>query len=501
MPYDNDQYPKKDENDEFNENKRDISPPMNDNESEDDSPYLSEDSAYEDRDKGIDVSSDDEPYASSENQYQERGDEHEQIVESHHMEHHVTPPPPRRQQTEHSSSGDHRRPSKDKTKRSWLTPLLLGVLIGILLVILIKPDVLDFNNQSTTTQEQGTTTENNQVTNGDTNIVNVDVSSQITEVVENVSPAVVGVTNIRLQADFWQQQDGSESGTGSGVIYKIDDGYAYVVTNHHVIEGADTVEVVLVDETAIEAEILGSDLFSDLAVLRMDSSQVDKVVEMGTSDTLKVGEPAIAIGNPLGHMFSGSVTFGVISGTQRTIPQDFNQDGRADWQAEVIQTDAAINPGNSGGALINIEGQLIGINSMKINQTAVEGIGFAIPIDSARPIIKELEETGEVTRAYLGVEIYSLEEVPQVEWARTLHLPKEVKGGVYVWSVERFSPADQAGIERLDVITELDGKEIMGAIDLRKILYQEKQVGDEISVTYYRDGQKHETTVILGVQS
>jgi serine protease Do len=386
-----------------------------------------------------------------------------------------------------------------KKKRSWLTPLLLGIIIGILLVVvsisnlsLPKGGILGNSGQETipskSNQDDITPIENH---------VNVDITTQVTEVVETVSHAVVGVTNIQLQADFWQQQNGNEQGTGSGVIYKIDEDYAYVVTNYHVIEGADTVEVVLVDETNIEAEVLGSDMFSDLAVLRMASSNVDTVAEMGSSDQLKVGEPAIAIGNPLGHMFSGSVTLGIISGTERTIPVDFDQDGRADWQAEVIQTDAAINPGNSGGALINMEGQLIGINSMKINQTAVEGIGFAIPIDSAGPIIKELEETGEVIRPYLGVEIYSLDEVPQIEWERSLKLPEAVEGGIYIWSIEPFSPADRAGLERLDVITALDGQEVTSAIDLRKILYEEKEIGDDLAVTFYRDGEKQETTLKL----
>src|SRR5699024_8494086 len=206
----------------------------------------------------------------------------------------------------------------------------------------------------------------------------------------------------------------------------------------------------------LNADLLGSDLFSDLAVLRMKDEQIDGVIEMGSSDNVKVGEPAIAIGNPLGMRFSGSVTQGVISGKQRTIPQDFNQDGRAEWQAEVLQTDAAINPGNSGGALIDIDGKLIGINLMKINQTAVEGIGCTIQIDSARPIIEELEKTGKVTRPYLGVEIYSLDEVPQNEWKSTLNLPNKVNGGVYIWSIEAMTPADKAGLKRLDVITELD---------------------------------------------
>src|SRR5699024_3440953 len=140
-------------------------------------------------------------------------------------------------------------------------------------------------------------------------------------------------------------------------------------------------------------------------------------------------------GNPLGHMFAGSVTQGIISGKQRTIPQDFNQDGRADWQAEVIQTSAAINPGNSRGALFNHEVKLIVISSIKINESMVEGIGFSIPIDAAKPIIEELEETGEVTRPYLGIESYSLEEVPKTEWEESLKLPDDVEEGIYVWSV------------------------------------------------------------------
>src|SRR5690625_1133328 len=232
---------------------------------------------------------------------------------------------------------------KQKKKKSWVVPMLLGVIIGILLVtvttlafVLPVEEVLD-QGDTENHQPKKPASEDDSPSTITTNPVNVDVTTQVTEVVENVSPGVVGVTNIQLHADFWQQQDGNEQGTGSGVIYKIEDEYAYVVTNYHVIEGADTVEVVLVDETHIEAEVLGSDMFTDLAVLRMDSAEVDTIVEMGSSEHLKVGEPAIAIGNPLGHMFSGSVTLGVISGTQRTIPVDFDMDGRADWQAEVIQ--------------------------------------------------------------------------------------------------------------------------------------------------------------------
>ncbi|WP_010648860.1 S1C family serine protease [Oceanobacillus massiliensis] len=392
---------------------------------------------------------------------------------------------------------NYRTPSRRRGR--WLLPLIMGVIIGGLIVVIVVPEFMN-DNHSTGDRD---VTEETDLAGSDPGMnrsLQVDVSTQLTEIVEEVTPAVVGISNIQQSKDYWQQQEGVEAGTGSGVIYKQDNDTAYVVTNHHVIEGADTVEVVLADDTHLEAKIIGSDLFSDLAVLKMDSSNVKKVIDIGSSANIKVGEPAIAIGNPLGLYLSSTVTQGVISGTERTIPQDFNQDGRADWQAEVIQTDAAINPGNSGGALININGQLIGINSMKINQEAVEGIGFAIPIDSAMPIIEELEANGEVVRPYLGVEIYSLDEVPQTEWKNTLNLPPEVEGGVYVWSTEALSPADKAGIERLDVITELDGEPIMNMIDLRKILYQEKEIGDDVAVTYYRNGEKAQTTITLGTQ-
>ena len=190
--------------------------------------------------------------------------------------------------------------------------------------------------------------------------------------------------------------DHKRRGTGSGVIYKKAGNKAYVVTNQHVVEGATHLEVTLTDGTKIPAKLLGGDIWTDLAVLEIDTNHVKKIAEFGNSDVLKMGEPVMAIGNPLGTTFSGSVTQGIISGINRTIPVDINQDGIMDWQAEVLQTDAAINPGNSGGALINIAGQLIGINSMKIAQSAVEGIGLSIPINYAKPIISDLEQFGVV---------------------------------------------------------------------------------------------------------
>lgn len=403
-------------------------------------------------------------------------------------------------------------PKPPKRRNGWLIPILLGVIIGVLLVTFALPALNDADllpNQSKKDDSSVNDAKIDRKEDGKKNqSVEVDVSTEVTKVVEEVTPAVVGVANLQRQSNFWQRDQDRDGGNdsekemsvGSGVIYKKDTSDAYVVTNHHVIDGADKIEVVLSDDTHVNAKLLGSDLFSDLAVLKMDSKDVKKVVDIGSSNKVKVGEPAIAIGNPLGLMFSGSVTQGVISGKERTVPQDFNNDGRPDWQAEVIQTDAAINPGNSGGALINIAGQLIGINSMKINQTAVEGIGFAIPVDTAMPIIDELETKGEIIRPYLGVEAYALEEVPKSEWQNTLKLPKSVEAGVYLMSVETGSPADEAGLRKLDVITEIDGHEVESMIDLREVLYDKKEVGDEVTITYYREGSKDQVKLKLGEQ-
>ncbi|MGR9048091.1 S1C family serine protease [Halobacillus faecis] len=391
-------------------------------------------------------------------------------------------------------------------RRRWVMPTIVGGILGAVLVLLALPALVQTEllpyDMTIPEDESGLVEDDQGLTGGTTKNVQLDVNTQITDVVEKVTPSVVGVVNLQTRQDFWQQEGDSaqQAGVGSGVIYKKEDGTAYVVTNNHVIEGASEIEVVLADETRVKAQLIGGDLFTDLAVLKMPADQVDQVAELGTSENLKVGEPAIAIGNPLGLSFAGSVTQGIISGKERAIPQDFNGDGMEDWQAEVIQTDAAINPGNSGGALINIDGQLIGINSMKIAQSSVEGIGFAIPIDSAKPIIDELEQYGQVNRPYIGIEAYGLNEVPTSEWNNTLNLPQDVDGGLYIRSIRQMSPAAKAGLEPLDVITALDGEPVRDIIDLRKYLYNEKNPGDEMEITYYRDGEQDTTTLTLGSQ-
>ncbi|WP_459502799.1 S1C family serine protease [Bacillus sp. C1] len=321
--------------------------------------------------------------------------------------------------------------------------------------------------------------------------------SGFVDAVDRASEAVVGVINI--QRDNFSEAD-AEAGTGSGVIYKKTNGHAYIVTNHHVVAGANRIEVSLSDGKKVSGKVLGSDVVTDLAVLEIDSKLVKKVIEIGDSNTVRRGEAVIAIGNPLGLQFSGTVTQGIISANERIVPVDLDQDGHYDWQVEVLQTDAAINPGNSGGALVNAAGKLIGINSMKIAAKEVEGIGLAIPVTRAVPVMNELEKYGKVRRPYVGVELRSLNEIPNYYWSETLHLPGSVANGVCILDVKSPSPGADAGLREHDVIVDIDGKPIHDIIEFRTVLYN-KKIDDKMTLTFYRGTKRATTTVKLGSQN
>lgn len=362
---------------------------------------------------------------------------------------------------------------------------VFGVLVGALLMWLLfsqAPGLLpgtDSTDSGTQIQQQ----------NREQQGASLDITTDVTKAVDEASDAVVGVSNLQTGGDFFSQSQEQAVGTGSGVIYKSEGDIAYVVTNHHVVDGANSIEVTLADGSKVDAQVVGSDIWTDLAVLQMSNEKVQDVVELGDSDALKRGEAVIAIGNPLGLEFSGSVTSGVVSGTDRAVPVDLDGDGTEDWQAEVLQTDAAINPGNSGGALVNLAGQLIGINSMKIATSQVEGIGFSIPINSALPVINQLESTGEMVRPAMGITLVDLAQVPSTYREDTLNLTEDITAGVVVSSVVPSSAADEAGMRQYDVIVEMDGEEIGDIIELRKHLYNEKQIGDMLQVKAYRNGE------------
>ena len=326
-------------------------------------------------------------------------------------------------------------------------------------------------------------------------------ATDITKVVAEVKNAVVSVINkqstSRNSLSGTQQSSGelATASEGSGVIYKNADGYAYIVTNYHVIANSQELEVLLADGTRAKAEIVGSDQWTDLAVIRIANTNVSTVAEFANSDDVQVGQTAIAIGSPLGSEFATSVTQGIVSATNRSVATDVDGDGQEDWVVTAIQTDAAINPGNSGGALINSAGQVIGINSMKISKSSVEGMGFAIPSNEVVSIIKQLETDGKITRPALGISMVNLSSVNE-RVIEQLNLPRDVKNGVVIAEVIAKGSAKAAGLQAYDVIVEMDGQKIEGIQNLRKVLYSHK-VGDKLEVTYYRNGQKQTTTISL----
>jgi serine protease Do len=287
-----------------------------------------------------------------------------------------------------------------------------------------------------------------------------------------------------------------ESALGSGVIYKKDDTKAFIITNNHVIEGSGKLEVVTVDGVTHKAVLVGADKVTDIAVLSMDAKDVTTVAQIGDSSKLRLGETVIAIGNPLG--LGDTLTSGIVSYTERTIPVSLNQDGVYDWEQEVIQTDAAINEGNSGGALVDLDGKVIGINTMKISDTGVEGLGFAIPANHVVKTADELAAKGKISRSYLGVYSVDLNNpyVPLAEdQVKELNLPASVKEGVVV--LDAVGPAEEAGLQFNDVITKFDDQPITSTLSLRKYLYEQTEIGDDLKITYYRNGEVKQATVKL----
>ena len=348
------------------------------------------------------------------------------------------------------------------------------------------------NNSGTVTQtsyknENSTTQAVNKVKDAVVSIITYSSSSSRQSSVFNADD-----TN----SDSDNQQIASE---GSGVIYKKDDKDAYLVTNTHVINGASKVDIRLADGTKVPGEIVGSDTFSDIAVVKISSEKVTTVAEFGDSSQLSVGETAIAIGSPLGSEYANTVTQGIISSLNRNVSLK-SEDGQA-ISTKAIQTDTAINPGNSGGPLVNIQGQVIGITSSKIASnggTSVEGLGFAIPSNDAQNIIKQLESDGKVTRPALGIQMVNLSNVGASD-LRKLNIPSGLTSGVIVRSVQNNMPAN-GHLQKYDVITKVDDKEIASSTDLQHALYNHA-IGDTIKVTYYRNGKEETTSIKLDKNS
>jgi serine protease Do len=305
-----------------------------------------------------------------------------------------------------------------------------------------------------------------------TKIVYSGTVSPVVPIAEKVSPSIVAISLKTRTRDFFGRVFEGQ-GTGSGIII---DKQGHIVTNNHVVEGADDIIVILHDGKELEATLIGRDSQTDLAVIKVDSDNLT-VAELGDSSALKVGELAVAIGSPMGTEYAGSVTAGIISGLNRTV-------SIGDDSIKLIQTDAAINPGNSGGALVNSEGKVIGINTIKFAETRVEGMGFAIPINEAKPIIEDLINNKKVLRPFLGIQGITISK----EEAEQFQLPQ----GVGVRVVIPGSGAEAAGIRRGDIITKVDDKKVLTIEDLIAEI-QKHKVGDSILVEVYNQGNEYKT--------
>ena len=372
--------------------------------------------------------------------------------------------------------------------------LLIVILISFFSGLLGSLTILHLNQKQNSGAQNNTTITQTTVKN----------ENATTQAVDKVKDAVVSIITYSANSQnslFGSGDSDTDTNTeqvsseGSGVIYKKDGKFAYLVTNTHVINGASKVDVRLADGTKVPGEIVGSDTFSDIAVVKISSEKVTTVAEFGDSSKLTVGETAIAIGSPLGSEYANTVTQGIVSSLDRNVSLK-SEDGQA-ISTKAIQTDTAINPGNSGGPLINIQGQVIGITSSKIASnggTSVEGLGFAIPSNDAIHIIEQLEKNGKVTRPALGIQMVNLSNLNASDLQR-LNIPANVTSGVVVRSVQTNMPAN-GHLQKYDIITKVDDNAISSTTDLQSALYSHS-IGDSMTVTYYRNGKEETTTIKL----
>lgn len=353
-------------------------------------------------------------------------------------------------------------------------PMILVIIIGVILVSVLSSLATYFL----------VTRGSVQITGANNTTYNVEnVENPVVAVAQIAGPSVVGVSVTYYEQIIFGQLAEGES-EGSGIIYSED---GYIITNYHVIEDAvnsssAAVKITLSDETEYQAEIVGTDEVTDLALLKIDPEEKLTPATFGDSSNIQVGELAVAIGNPLGQEFAGSVTVGYISALNR----DITTDGRT---YNVIQTDAAINPGNSGGALVNSKGEVIGINTIKISDDSVEGLGFAIPSNDALKIIEELKVTGKIIRPYVGIYGIDLDEATATR--------NRLVEGIYVYQVQDGSPAQEAGLQNGDIIVEFDGQEVKTTQELNDIK-NKKEIGDSVHIKVYRAGEYKEGDFVLG---
>ncbi len=314
-------------------------------------------------------------------------------------------------------------------------------------------------------------------------VVNV-VDDGIAEGIENVYNSVVVVESYKNDVAV---------STGSGFAFKTDKNTTYIMTNHHVIDNADNVIVTLYDSTEIEASIVGSDVYADIAVLKIDNNEKLDIAVSGDLSDMKVGDTVFAVGSPMGKECTNTVTRGILSGKDRMLETRINNSLVTDWIMNVMQTDAAINPGNSGGPLCNASGEVIGVNSMKIVESSVEGLGFAIPIDDALSYSESIIKNGKIVRGYIGIEMINATEKFQL-LRSGITLDAKVKDGVVIAKVVEGAPAETSGLEKGDVIVKINDDDVTNIATFRYYLYK-YEPNTKVKLTVYRGGDIKEIEV------
>ncbi|MES3713617.1 S1C family serine protease [Staphylococcus ureilyticus] len=396
-----------------------------------------------------------------------------------------------------AQTSNHSRPTfsnRTKPKFPWFKTVLVALIAGIIgaLIVLGIGKVME----NTVLEDNGSTVKeaNNNNNAGNSLDGKSDKYDSVNQMITDVSPAIVGVINMQKAQNLDDLLKGKsakseEAGVGSGVIYQKNNGSAYIVTNNHVINGASEIKVQLHNSNQVDAKLIGKDALTDIAVLKIDDTKGTKAIDFANSSKVKTGDSVFAMGNPLGLEFANSVTSGIISASERTID---TQTSAGANKVNVLQTDAAINPGNSGGALVDLNGNLVGINSMKIANEQVEGIGFAIPSNEVKVTIKELVKNGKIDRPSIGIGLLNLSEIPD-EYKKQLNTDK--KHGIYVAKVYADS-----GLKEGDIITKIDDEKVQEDTELRSYLYEHKKPGDNVNLTIERKGKTQSVDVKLTEQ-
>lgn len=386
-----------------------------------------------------------------------------------------------------------RVPKRRTETMRWMSAVVVSAFVGAAATLVITPMV---QKSSVGTAPPSASAPSQSAASQMSSSVNVNVNDGITQVVKQAEPDVVAIVNYTTSSDYFSQQSQTQaSDIGSGVYFYKDANSAYIVTNNHVVQGGSKVDIVLKSKKQVQATVVGTDPYTDLAVLKVPLKTFSGVqpLQFANVKNLQVGEPVVAIGTPMGLDFADTVTSGIISGEQRMMPvEEPSSQQTLDYQS-VIQTDAAINPGNSGGPLLNIKGQVVGINSSKIVAQNFEGMGFAIPADEVQQIASEIIKNGHAVHPAIGIAGIDLSSVPQG------YINAPVNYGVYVESVTS-SDAKSAGLKQGDVIISVNGTTVQTLADLRTALFK-IQPGQTVSLVVYDGSTKKTLKVKVGQEN